>query len=492
MKKIIIISEGINTGTRLINQLQTLLGRFVTIENILLSEMNSMDISANLILFTTEHVKNRSIRYLDPTIKFLVAQRVINHKNIKEIINIKKGEHVLLVNDDYSTAKEAIDQLMELGLDHIKYYPYYPGCISYPELETIITPGEPQLIPYTPKSLIDINTRILDIKSIHDIEHILELEQTIDYSLVTNYIRDIVEITRSIDESRKSTEESEKMLEMILDSIDYGIGFIDNNGKIIRINSKCEYILGKKKKDILNKNIRYFLEYKDNKTFEEINKIVEIDNKRVFIETRKVIFASKIGYIVYLKDKGKVDKSRFENERKYKDIINLKLHNFDDYLTINKEALDMIDRAKKFSKTESTILIEGENGTGKEILAQAIHMNSYRRNNIFIPINMTTISSNLLESELFGYEEGTFTGALKGGKSGLFEIADGGTIFIDEIGDIPLDVQSKLLRVLEEKRIRKVGGIEEVSIDVRVIAATNKNLLELVEKGTFRIDLFFR
>ena len=119
-------------------------------------------------------------------------------------------------------------------------------------------------------------------------------------------------------------------------------------------------------------------------------------------------------------------------------------------------------------------------------------MSSFRNNSIFVPINMTTISSNLLESELFGYEEGTFTGALKGGKIGLFEMADGGTVFIDEIGDTPLDVQAKLLRVLEEKRIRRVGGIEEIPIDVRIIAATNKNLLDLVDKGQFRLDLFFR
>ncbi len=172
-------------------------------------------------------------------------------------------------------------------------------------------------------------------------------------------------------------------------------------------------------------------------------------------------------------------------------LLNRNLHSFKDYLTINKDALNIIKRAEKFSKTDATILIQGENGTGKEILAQGIHMSSFRNNSIFVPINMTTISSNLLESELFGYEEGTFTGALKGGKIGLFEMADGGTVFIDEIGDTPLDVQAKLLRVLEEKRIRRVGGIEEIPIDVRIIAATNKNLLDLVDKGQFRLDLFF-
>jgi transcriptional regulator with PAS, ATPase and Fis domain len=164
----------------------------------------------------------------------------------------------------------------------------------------------------------------------------------------------------------------------------------------------------------------------------------------------------------------------------------------DDYLTINLEVKQMIKKAEKFAKTDATILIQGENGTGKEVLAQAIHMCSYRRRNLFIPINITAIAPTLLESELFGYEEGAFTGALKGGKVGLFEIASGGTIFIDEIGDAPIDFQVKLLRVLEEKRIRRVGGIEEIPVDVRIIAATNKKILKLVDEGNFREDLFFR
>lgn len=492
MKKLIIISEGKNTGNTLTNQLNLLMGKYIEIDNILLSEIRNSKINADIILFTTEHVKERAIRYINQGVLHLICQRVIDHKNIKEIISIKKGEQVLLVNDDYSTTKEAIAQLLELGLDHIKYYEYYPGCISYPKLETIITPGEPQLIPYTPKNLININTRILDIKTIHEIASILGLEKHIDYSLVTDYIRDIVEISKSIDESRKDIEESEKILEVMVDGLDYGVGFIDNNSKLIRVNSKFEYILGKKKKDIINKKFNYLFSQKDIIKLVETNFIIEIENKKVSVDIRRVNFSYKVGYIIYLKILKNTDNRNLNTDKKYKDILNRKLHSFNDYLTVEEDTLAMIHQAKKFAKTESTILIEGENGTGKEILAQGIHMDSYRRNNIFIPINMTTISANLLESELFGYEEGTFTGAIKGGKLGLFEMANGGTIFIDEIGDTPFEVQAKLLRVLEERRIRKVGGIEEIPIDVRIIAATNKNLLKLVEEGLFRIDLFFR
>jgi PAS domain S-box-containing protein len=148
--------------------------------------------------------------------------------------------------------------------------------------------------------------------------------------------------------------------------------------------------------------------------------------------------------------------------------------------------------AEKAALTDSSILLLGESGTGKELFAHAIHQESARAANPFIKINCAAIPHELLESELFGYEAGAFTGALKGGKAGKFETADGGTLFLDEIGDMPMSMQSKLLRVLQEKEIEKIGAQYPLSVDVRIIAATNKNLEELTTQGKFRADLFFR
>lgn len=489
LKKLLIISEGKNTGIRLISQMNELLKDYLKIENILLSELKTSEIQADLILFTSIYVKNRGIRYVDPKITYIVSNRIIDHKNIKEIISIEEGKDVLFINDCYESASEAIEQLMELGLDHIKYHPYYPDCASYPYLETAITAGESQLAPYLPKKLIDIGARILDIQTIHEICRILDLERYLDDSLVTDYIRDIVEISKSIDESRKKSLEAQTILENIVNSLDYGVAFIDNEGEILSLNPKFEYILGVKRKDLIRQKIEMFLPFEYSSLNGNRSYTGKIENRDVSIQFREVKMYKKIGYILSIKQISKIEHGTGYMDNR---ILNRKLRSFKDYLTINKAALDMIERAKKFSKTDATILINGENGTGKEILAQGIHTNSFRNNGIFVPINMATISSNLLESELFGYEEGTFTGALKGGKTGIFEMAHGGTVFIDEIGDTPLDVQAKLLRVLEEKRIRRVGGVDEIPIDVRIIAATNKNLLELVEHGKFRLDLFFR
>jgi len=152
----------------------------------------------------------------------------------------------------------------------------------------------------------------------------------------------------------------------------------------------------------------------------------------------------------------------------------------------------IVETAKMVAKGNSTVLLRGESGTGKELFARSIHLESLRRQAPFIPINCAALPDSLLESELFGYEEGSFTGALKGGRKGLFEQADQGTLFLDEVGEIPTQVQVRLLRVLQESKIRRVGGASELPVDVRIIAATHRNLEEMIQKGEFREDLYYR
>ncbi|WP_051542257.1 sigma-54 interaction domain-containing protein [Clostridium lundense] len=165
---------------------------------------------------------------------------------------------------------------------------------------------------------------------------------------------------------------------------------------------------------------------------------------------------------------------------------------FDNIVTVNKEMIRIIDQGKKIASSKSTVLIEGESGTGKEVFAQSIHNYSSRKDKPFIPINCGAIPNNLIESIFFGYEEGAFTGAKRGGAIGKFEMADGGTIFLDEIGELSLFAQVKLLRILQEEYIVRIGGNRAIPVDVRIIAATNKNLKEEVRKNRFREDLYYR
>ncbi|MBS2213154.1 sigma 54-interacting transcriptional regulator [Carboxylicivirga mesophila] len=165
---------------------------------------------------------------------------------------------------------------------------------------------------------------------------------------------------------------------------------------------------------------------------------------------------------------------------------------FKDIIAKSQKMRKLVDFAKNISDSPSTILIEAESGTGKEVFAQSIHNASCRHDKGFVAINCAAISDNLIESELFGYDDGAFTGAKKGGHPGKFELANGGTLFLDEVGDMKPEVQVKLLRAIQEGAITRVGGEKTIPVDVRIIAATNKNLKEEVEKGHFRLDLFYR
>jgi DNA-binding NtrC family response regulator len=186
-----------------------------------------------------------------------------------------------------------------------------------------------------------------------------------------------------------------------------------------------------------------------------------------------------------------VEQRKLNNEidylRRSQDIV----YSFDHIVAESESFKKIIASLKKFATTDSTILLTGKTGTGKSFLSGSIHFNSHRKDFPFIKINCTNIPDTLLESELFGHEKGSFTGADKQ-RIGRFEQADGGTIFLDEIGEIPLEIQAKLLRVLEERAFERVGGNKTINVDVRIIAATNKNLAQQIKEGKFREDLYYR
>lgn len=174
------------------------------------------------------------------------------------------------------------------------------------------------------------------------------------------------------------------------------------------------------------------------------------------------------------------------------EAMKIELLKNNDLIAMDKKMLDIIQMAIRVAPIDTTVLITGETGVGKEEIAKLIYRNSNRESKQFIKINCGSIPKTLIEAELFGYEKGAFTGANKDGKMGLFEVADGGTIFLDEIGELPLDMQVKLLRVLQDGQFTKIGGINEITVDVRILAATNRNLEEMVKEKVFREDLYYR
>lgn len=186
------------------------------------------------------------------------------------------------------------------------------------------------------------------------------------------------------------------------------------------------------------------------------------------------------------------DQWRLQNQmQEVLEVVN-QSYVFGNMIGRDKDFIRLLQRARQVATSNSTILIRGESGTGKELLAKAIHVASGRKDHSFVVVNCPSIPENLLESELFGYEAGAFTGANKSGKKGKFEIGNGGTIFLDEVGDLPLALQPKILRAIQERSIERIAGTAPFSIDVRIIAATNRDLEKMVHEGKFREDLFYR
>ncbi len=220
---------------------------------------------------------------------------------------------------------------------------------------------------------------------------------------------------------------------------------------------------------------------------EKAELVVKAIKQGAFDYVVKPYFAARIQHVVQHALEHQGLKYEIDYLRREQDIV----YNFNQTIAVSPSMKDIIKTLKKFSETDATILITGETGTGKSFLSGTIHFNSQRRNRPFVKINCANIPETLLESELFGHEKGAFTGADKL-RIGRFEQAHGGTMFLDEIGEIGLPLQSKLLRVLEEKAFERVGGNKTIQSDVRVIAATNKNLEQLITEGKFREDLFYR
>lgn len=289
--------------------------------------------------------------------------------------------------------------------------------------------------------------------------------------------------------------ENKKWTEATFNSMNNGILVLDNEFKIKDFNEKFCKTLGISSKDVYKLDMKVVLKdiLKDMYNKGNENKIryrkVRLDIERRSVECNISLNMVEVNgnYIGYLARIKKAEATVVNKTAAFSSK-----YTFDDIITSDNKMLSMINDAKKIAKSECSVLITGESGTGKELFAHSIHNASKRSNGPFVVINCAAIPKDLVESELFGYERGSFTGASKEGNPGKFELANGGTIFLDEIGELPLEIQPKLLRVLDNHKVARIGGKYERNLDVRFIAATNRNLLKEVDNNNFRSDLYFR
>lgn len=299
------------------------------------------------------------------------------------------------------------------------------------------------------------------------------------------------------------------MLDVLLNVADEAFVFVDKSGTVQAMSRAYMDFLGKSEEECLHQHVTEVIENSCMHVVLETGKAEYAQIQKLrgenMVATRLPIYQNgevigAFGRVLFKNVKEvrelskKIDKMELELNLYKKDfqMANQAKYGLDDIVSTNREMLTLKKTVKKISNMKSNVLILGESGTGKELVAHSIHRLSARAENPFVSVNCGAIPAELLETELFGYEEGAFTGARKGGQIGYFNAADTGTIFLDEIGELSLNLQVKLLRVLQDHMIVKVGSTTPTKVDIRIIAATNRNLQTLVEMGKFRADLYFR
>jgi transcriptional regulator with PAS, ATPase and Fis domain len=365
-------------------------------------------------------------------------------------------------------------------------------------LSHAVTPGEVRYVPKDVSTIIDIGDRLLDTNTITEIALKLNHEQLLQKNKFVNYFNSIAANSYNLEELTGKTNQLKSQFDILLEILDRGVIGINAQGLVFACNKSFEKILGINKEDFLGKMVEEILPKVPfdhvSSTLESINsRLIKINDTYINLNVEPVISANKfIGAFAIFQ--------KFSDTEKQQHKLRMQLLNkghrakyiFDSIIGESCVICKAKEIARKMAKADSSVLITGESGTGKELFAQAIHNASNRKEYPFVAVNCAAIPENLLESELFGYEEGAFTGAKKGGKLGLFEFAHMGTLFLDEIGEMSLNLQSKLLRILQEKEVVRISGNSVIKVDVRIIAATNRDLKKLVLEDKFRKDLYYR
>lgn len=486
------------------------------------SPADGIRLDGDVVLVMTRE-KAIAIRHIvaDPR-RIVIVNRTVPHSEIYRIFSIPAGTRVLVVNDNSETTLEFTSLLYRLGVDHLDLVPFDPR-IDYPDISIAITPGERIHVPTHIETVIDTGHRSVDISTFIQILDMTGLSDMEVHRRLLRYSADLVPLESGVDSQYRQLYLRNLELDGMLNVSHEGVMLVDPSGLVVLCNkalasmlelrvapgnvavptavpaagtgagtlsvgSTLDAVSGRRLSDIVDEPLRSLLAR--NQLDDEL---VQYRNHS-FLVTAKILeqFGKPAGTYYNFRDITYIRRLEQKLNRRLTDSGFMPQYGFDDILTISPVMEACVRLARRYAGSELPVSIAGESGTGKELLAHAIHRASRRHAQPFVAFNCAAVPESLLESELFGYEAGAFTGALKGGKAGLFEQADSGTIFLDETGDMPPSLQAKLLRVLQEQQVMRIGSQRILSIDVRIISATNRDLEDYIARGLFRSDLYYR
>lgn len=489
----------------LCHSVKSIIGHLIDVGGYAQDRKNFLDRSPDLVITSGPYCDSLAARVF-PGVHRITAFRVLTGEKLEQVLEIPAGTRVLVISNLREIAQESVDALQQGGINHIIYDCWWSGMeIDPTQYDYALAPGVQHLCPYTFKHLINLGLKSLSVRTFVEILSFFHLDLGYADIYENTHLKTHVDTCSKIIHTLGESEESRRNQSFILNELREGIISMDDSRNLLFCNQSAQKMFGiSGSQDILSSPaFKRVASMFDKQPLQESSNpqtplahtsdvLVNILGRDVLCRKSMTHLDGKRQYLYLFRAAEQIKKWGEFLQQKQRSQNPTVRYTFADIWGDNPYSLRLKERAKIFAATEQTVLIVGESGTGKEMLAQSIHHASPRSNGPFVGINLASMSQSLIESELFGYSEGAFTGAQKGGKAGLFETAHGGTIFLDEIGDAPLSIQVLLLRVLEERVITRVGSCHPIPINVRIVAATNRPLQEMIKTGQFRADLYYR
>lgn len=417
---------------------------------------------------------------------------------LRKLKELPAGSRVLFVNMTQTMAREAIAQLEQFGVTHIHWIPFYPGAPEVPDVRVAVTPDELRYVPPGMETVIDLGQRVCTSGMMIEIALRLGLESLLEGPAFQRYAQEVATSNYSFDRMFARSIRLESQFHILMESLEDGVVGVNERGEIFACNCHAEemtlvsasLIQGRRCEEVFP-YIPFVQCLQSRQTLPA--KAVKVSGVNLSVEVVPVIRQNAcIGAFALLQRFNDVEARQNELRSQLFHKGHYAKYSFADVIGRSEAIRRTKETLGRMALSESPVLLIGETGTGKELFAHAVHQASRRAEGPFVAINVAAFPENLLESELFGYEEGAFTGAKKGGRPGLFELAHKGTLFLDEVEGMSPALQIKLLRALQEREVMRVGGNRIIHVDVRVVAATNEALEQKVREGSFRRDLYYR
>ncbi len=480
-------------------QIELLLGDSVEI-SVYAFDSNPVDarIEADLVVISIYPVYVAVEQYLEKETQVVIVSTTITSEQYDKIMTVPAGEKVMVVNYSREMTMESLALFKHLGINHIEMLPYYPEMERVPDARIAITPGEVKHVPKGVSQVIDIGNRVLAGGTLVEIAIKLGMGTLIQTAAFVKHLESLKSYSVGMHEIMGRTYALEGELQSLLDILEDGIIAVNLQGFVHGMNKRAEEIFDIFRADAMEKNA---LEVLREIPFQAVledgmpikNRLIRVREQNIRATIVPVKVAGYVGgALAMLREFSREEKAQHELRVQLLNRGYRARYTFADIIGESPEMKELKAVAGRMARADGSVLITGESGTGKELFAQAMHNASARRDYQFVAVNCAALPETLLESELFGYEEGAFTGARKGGKPGLFELAHQGTLFLDEIGEMAPHLQSRLLRVLQEREVMRLGGDRVIKVDIRLISATNVELMSPVRSGNFRRDLYYR